>query len=115
LPGTCTSETSSRTSCRSGVATSSAINSGILRSLQGGGALQHLFDGALHVERLLGHVVVLALGDLAEAPDGIGELDVLAGEAGELLGHVERLRKEALDFARARYRQLVFVGKLVDA
>ena len=39
----------------------------------------------------------------------------LPGEAGELLGHVERLRKEPLDLARARHRQLVLVGKLVDA
>ena len=34
---------------------------------------------------------------------------------GELLGHVERLREEALDLARARHGQLVFVGQFVDA
>jgi len=57
---------------------------------------------------------VLALGDFAEAFDGIGQLHVLALIAGELLGHMERLRKKALDLAGACHRQLVLIGKLVD-
>ena len=78
------------------------------------GLLDHILDGALQVERLLRKIVVLAFGDFLEAADGVGELDVLALEAGELLGHVERLREELLDLAGARDGQLVFVGKLVD-
>ena len=58
---------------------------------------------------------MLAFDDFLEAADGVGQLHVLALEAGELLGHVERLREEALDLAGARDGELVFVGKLVDA
>ena len=42
-------------------------------------------------------------------------LTYLPGNAGELLGHVERLREEPLDLARARHGQLVFVAQFVDA
>src|SRR5262249_40749223 len=48
------------------------------------GALLHFFDRPLHPERLLGKFVVLAVGDLFEALDGVLQADVLAGEAGEL-------------------------------
>ena len=78
------------------------------------GALQHVLDGALHVEGLLRDVVVLAFDDLAEAADRVGDLDVLALDAGELLGHVERLREEALDLAGAGDGELVFFRQLVD-
>jgi hypothetical protein len=69
----------------------------------------------LHVEGLLGDVVVFAFDDLAETANGVLEDDVLALTAGELGGDVERLREEALDFAGARDSELVFVGELVDA
>src|SRR5271157_304956 len=62
--------------------------SGFLQRL---GALQHFLDGPHHVERLLGHVVVLAVHNLAEAADGIGQLHVAALHSRELLGHVEGL------------------------
>ena len=39
----------------------------------------------------------------------------MPGNAGELLGHVERLREELLDLAGAGHRELVFVGQFVDA
>ena len=77
--------------------------------------LDHLVDPALEEERALGHVVVLALEDLLEPADGLGDRDVLARRAGEGLGHEERLREEALDPARALHGQLVLVGELVDA
>src|ERR1035437_57657 len=85
-----------------------------LRLLQFRRFLEHFLDGPLHVECLLGQAVVLAFDNFAEALDGIGELDVLALEAGELLGHVEGLGEELLNFARARHNQLVFVGEFVD-
>src|SRR3954454_18674871 len=68
-----------------------------------------------HVEGLLRKLVVLALEDLLEALDRVLELDVLARGAGELLGDEVRLRKEALDLARARHHELVLVRELVDA
>ena len=39
----------------------------------------------------------------------------MPGDAGELLGHVERLREEALDLAGALHDDLVLVGELVHA
>ena len=46
------------------------------RELLGGG--EHVRDVALQVERLLGQIVVLALEHLAERPDRVLEVDVLA-------------------------------------
>src|ERR1043165_5450715 len=79
------------------------------------GLLARLFDGADHVESLFGQVVVLAVDDFLKAADGVGSLDELALEAGELLGDEEGLREEALNLARARDDQLVIFGKLVEA
>src|SRR5262245_53934339 len=76
--------------------------------------LEHFFDGPLHVESLLGNFIVFALGDFTEALARIRQLHVFPGESGELLGHVERLREEPLNLARARHRQLVFIGEFVD-
>jgi len=44
----------------------------------------YFFNGADHVERLLGDIVVLAVDDLSEAFDSVFELDVLAFAAREL-------------------------------
>src|SRR5947209_914422 len=79
------------------------------------GGLDDVVDGALQQERGLRDVVVLALEDLLEAPDRLGDRHVDAGGPGELLGDVERLREEALDAARAADDELVLVGELVDA
>ena len=65
------------------------------------GVLPHLVDGPLHVERLLGDVVVLALDDLLEAAHRVLARHEHTGRSGELLGDEERLREEALDAARA--------------
>src|SRR5688572_140766 len=65
------------------------------------GFFERLFDRADHVEGLLGEAVALAVDDHVEALDRVLERDVLAGRAGEHLGHVEGLRQEALDLARA--------------
>src|SRR5208283_2611508 len=53
---------------------------------------QHFFDRPLHVKRLLGDIVVLAFDDRLEALHRVGDLHVAPRRAGELLGHVERLR-----------------------
>src|ERR1700694_4780947 len=66
-------------------------------------------DRPLEEERALGHLVVLAVDDLLEAADRLGDRHVGAGRPGELLGDEERLREEALDLARALHRQLVNV------
>src|SRR5438105_4425634 len=75
-----------------------------------------------------GHHVVADLGesarglhprhgatDLAEGTDGLGERDVDALEAGELLGHVEGLGEELLDLPRPADDDLVVLGELVHA
>src|SRR5215472_898843 len=51
----------------------------------------HVIDAAGHVKVLLGNLVVLALDDLLEPADGVGNLHVLALVAGELLRDEERL------------------------
>src|SRR5690349_14069644 len=79
------------------------------------GLLEGFVDGADHVERLLGQVVAFAGGDHLEAADGLRQRHVLAGRAGEHFGHVERLRQEALDLARARHGQFVFRRQFVHA
>src|SRR3989344_4387312 len=45
-----------------------------------------------------------ALDQHLKALDGVFDLDVAALEAGELLGHKERLTQEPLDLARPRHR-----------
>src|SRR5947209_1732544 len=65
------------------------------------GLLLGLLDATDHEERLLREVVVLALGDGLEGRDRLAERDVLAGLAGEGLGHVHRVRQEPLDAAGA--------------
>src|SRR4051794_3720432 len=76
---------------------------------------EDVVDRALEQERALGDVVVLALEDLLEAADGLGDRHVHAGDSRELLGHVERLRQEPLDPPRAVHGDLVLVRELVDA
>src|SRR4249919_3155984 len=77
--------------------------------------LDGFFDAADHVERLLRQVVHLAVDDRLEAADRVLQRNVLARRAGEHFGHVEGLREEALDLARARHRLLVLFGQLVHA
>src|SRR3954470_24060443 len=78
-------------------------------------ALARLFDCADHVEGLLGEVVVLAVDDLLEAAYGLGDGDVLALHARELLRDEEGLREEALHLSRARDDELVLFRKLIKA
>src|SRR3954466_6949645 len=72
-------------------------------------------DAALHEERRLRQLVVLAVDDLAERAHGLVDRPVHAGGPGEGLRDVERLREEALDLAGALHRDLVLVRELVDA
>ncbi len=58
---------------------------------------------------------MLAVDDLPEALDRVGDRHVLAGKPGELLRDEEGLREEPLDLARARDRELVLFRQLVDA
>src|SRR3954465_2102849 len=101
-----TSPSGVRTSTRSGVRPNSAP---LL------GPLDDVVDGALEQEGRLRDLVVLAREDLLEAADRLGDRHVGAGRARELLGHVERVRQEALDAPRAADDDLVLVGELVDA
>src|SRR5690348_12170452 len=69
----------------------------LLVALLAARGLDDVVDRALQEERRLRHVVVLAVDDLLEAADRLGDRHVGARRAGELLGHEERLREEALD------------------
>src|SRR5208282_2379903 len=80
-----------------------------------GGVLDGLLDGAYVEEGALRNLVTLAVGNLPEAADGVGQLDVASGFAGEDLGGEERLAQKALDFARSGHHQLVLLGQLVHA
>ena len=60
-------------------------------------------------------MVVVAVTDLRERLDGVGQRDRRALDAGELLGHVGVLRQEALDAAGPVDEDLVLLGELVDA
>src|SRR5262249_60411016 len=55
-----------------------------------------LLDRPDHVEGLLGQLVVLALEDLLEDADRVGEAQVDDLRAGEMLRYVEGLRQRAL-------------------
>src|SRR5690606_28777160 len=65
-------------------------------------------------ERLLRHVVVLAVGDPAERLDGLGDRHGGALDTGELHRGVGVLREELLDAAGPRDGDLVLLGQLVD-
>src|ERR1700675_1422442 len=77
--------------------------------------LDGFFDGADHVEGGFRKMIVLAFAYPSEALDGVGEVDELAGRAGEDFGHMERLRQEALDLAGAGNRNLVLFRQFVHA
>src|ERR1700761_5775254 len=72
-----------------------------------------LFDGAYHVEGGFREMVVFAFAEVAEALDGVGEVDELAGRTGEDFGDVERLRQEAFDLAGTRHCNLVLFRQFV--
>src|SRR3989454_8120231 len=63
--------------------------------------LHHLVDRRHHVERLFRELIEFPRHDALERANGVLELHVLALEPGELGGHEERLRQEALYPARA--------------
>src|SRR2546428_1067684 len=77
--------------------------------------LDGLIDGAHHVERLLGKVVVLAIEDLAEAADRLLQGHIFPWSVGEHFGHEERLRQKALDLAGTGHQQLVILRQFVHA
>src|SRR5437764_2827924 len=83
--------------------------------LQPLGLALHVLDPAAHEERLLGDVVVLALGQRLERGDGLRQRHAHARLAGELLGHEHRVRKEPLDPPGPLDRDLVLFRQLVDA
>src|SRR6185437_1842831 len=88
-----------------------------LRSLllQLRGLALDVVDVTDHVERLLRHVVVLALGDRLERGHRVRQRNEDARLAGELLGHEHRVREESLDPPGPPDRHLVLLGQLVDA
>src|SRR5579863_121757 len=128
MPGRSTCSTSSENSTRSGETNSkcSAAMDQILRWRmlacdalgffgQFLALLNRFLDGSNHVERGFRQMIVFAFDQALESLDGVLQVDKLAGRAGEDFGNVERLRKKALDLARARDGQLVLFRQLVHA
>src|SRR4051812_4365669 len=110
LAGICARIACSRASRRSGVAISISNVSAIADLLTNFLCLLlHVLDVALHVERLLGKIVVLAVYYFFETANGVRERDVFSRNAGELLGHVERLRQEPLNLTGSSDDGLVVV------
>ena len=60
-------------------------------------------------------MVPLAVGNLLERPDCVGEARDLAGLAGEHLGHEERLRQETLHAAGPVHHEFVLLRQFIDA
>src|SRR6186997_2507615 len=112
IPGTMTMSTSSVNARRSGLTISSWSGIGLAHALR---VLGHVLDRAGEVEGLLRQRVVLALEDLPEAADGLRQGRVLAGPAGELLGHEHRLAHEALEPPSPRHGDLVVLAELIHA
>src|SRR5581483_1322510 len=71
-------------------------------------AFFNFVDAALHVEVVLRHIVIFAGEDFLEAAHRLGHGNLLAFAPGEHLRHRKRLAEEALNFAGAEHRQLVF-------
>src|SRR5215831_16843411 len=94
--------TSAEYTTASGVTISSFMVAATSRSLR-----RHFFDAALHVEIVLGHLVVLAVEDFLEAAHGVGNRHLFALAPGERLRGAERLAQEALNLARAQHGLLV--------
>src|SRR5215470_13222799 len=118
-PGTSTWLTSPAKTRRSGD-TSSKWNvamTGDLCGLRGEflALVDCLLDGSDHVEGRFRQVIILAVAQPLETPDGVGQIDEDSLGAGEHLRDMERLRQEALNLAGASDRQLVFFGELVHA
>src|SRR3546814_16335225 len=65
-----------------------------------------LFRSADHVEGGFGQVIIVAVDHRLERADRVFDRDALAGDAGAPLGDLVRLRKTALNLARARNLQL---------
>src|SRR4029078_1044821 len=84
-----------------------------ISSLHPLGILGDVIYAAGKEEGLLGELVVLAVEDLAEAANGLLELHVLAGPAGELLRDEHGLAHEALEAASTGDRDLVLLRQLV--
>src|ERR1700753_477001 len=78
------------------------------------GSIDHFFDGALHVERLLRNIVMLAFDDLFKGANSVSYFYVLTRSSGKHFGDVEGLGKETLHLASAAYRQLVLFREFID-
>ena len=77
-------------------------------------SLERFLDRAFHIEGLFRDVVVLALGDALKAFHCVRDLDVSPRRAGELLSHMEGLRKEFLYLTSPRHRNFLVFAQFVD-
>src|SRR3954453_10262927 len=106
MPGSVTISTFSEITVPCGVTISSFSVSAI--GLTPVSCLGDFLDAALHIEVSFRNAVVLAVENLLEPADGIGDRNLSALAAGEDLGGAERLAEEALNLSGSEHRQLVF-------
>src|SRR5438045_8423226 len=83
------------------------------RLRHGLGLRRGLLDRAHVHEGALGQVVPLALAELPKRADRLLERRVVAGLDGEPLGHEDRMREEALDYAYQPVSVLVGIVDIV--
>src|SRR5262245_18017786 len=79
------------------------------------GAFNRFLDAPNHKEGLFRKIVVDAGYQFLETSNGILEGYELALQAGELRGHVERLREEPLNLSCPCYRELILLREFIDA
>src|SRR6516164_7168123 len=108
-PGTTTMSTSPENFLASGVTISSfslAIRLSVL-------SFFNFVDAALHVEILLGDIVMFALKNFLKAANRFSKLDVLAGFARKYFCYGKWLTQESLQLASTINGQLIFGTQLV--
>src|ERR1043165_7859142 len=75
----------------------------------------NLLDAALHVKIGFGHLVVFAIENFLESPDGFGNRNWFAGPAGEHFRHAEGLAQEPLNLAGPEDGEFVLGRQFVHA
>ena len=78
-----------------------------------GSLLEAFFESSHHVESGLWVLISTSLKELSETFDGVGEFDESSWHTREHFRHLERLRKESLDFSSSGDGKSILFGQLV--
>lgn len=77
--------------------------------------LNDFIEATLEHKELLWNMINFAFEDPVKALDGLGDLDILARQARELLRHREGLAEESLQLAGPLHRELILIAQLFHA